>query len=84
MAVRQAQPRGKLCAALYVYSVGSQFVNVVNQYMTSRSAIVPPRSETELISLFGNHSSWINNQTVKPDFSIPVTTVNVTFLDQTD
>ena len=84
MAVRQAQPNEKLCAALYVYSVDSPFVNVVNQYMSSAWSIVPPHSEAQVISLFSNHSSWINNKSVELNFSIPITAMNVTFLDQTD
>ena len=84
MAVRQAQPRSKLSAALYIYSVDSPFVNLVNRYMSSALAIVPPQSEAQLISLFSNHSSWINNQSVAPNFSIPITAMNVTFLDRTD
>ena len=84
IAVRQAQPSSKLSAALYIYSVHSPFVHVVNDYMTSGRAIVPPHSEAQFISSFGDYSSWINNQSMKPSLSIPTTAVNVTFLDRTD
>ncbi len=71
-------------AALYIYSVDSPFVNLMNQYMSTSLAIMPPRSEGELISLFSNHSLWINNQSVSPNSLTPIIPVNVTFLDRTD
>ena len=82
-AICEAQVSGNPAAALYIFSVDSPFVNLVNRYMSTGWAITPPDSESQVTSLLANYSS-ITNQRVTPDLSTPNIAVNVTFLDQTD
>ena len=80
-AICQAQATGNPAAALYMYSVDSPFVNLVNQYMSTGWAITPPNSESQVTSLLANYS-LITNQSVTPNLLTPNMAVNVTFLDQ--
>ena len=77
------QVTGDPAAALYIYSVYSPFVDIVNQYMTTGWAIVPPISQKEIASLLKDSSLASRNFTLPSSPSNFSTAVSISSSDNT-